>query len=153
MPALLFKFLKYCSYPVCYPHASSRFFRQLWNPTFAWSVPQENLSYCIDAVLASCFVWFKLCLNAYFLISRLHLLPRNYGESRNRKMTLKEFSTWMIIRCGEIQLGVRPVSNTFCNYVGITILTTRDVYSSANLHVLNSCGLSISAVREADTCY
>jgi len=56
-------------------------------------------------------VCFKLCLNAYFMISRLHPLPRNYGESRNRKMTLKEFSTWMIIRCGEIQLGVRPVSN------------------------------------------
>jgi hypothetical protein len=98
-------------------------------------------------------VCFKLCLNVYFLISRLHPLPRNYGESRNRKMTLKEFSTWMIIRCGEIQLGVRPVSNTFGNYVGITILTTRGFYSSANLHVLNSCGTSISDVRKADACF
>jgi len=59
----------------------------------------------------------------------------------------------MIIRCGEIQLGVRPVSNTFCNYVGITILTTRGVYSSANLRVLNSCGASISGLRKADTCF
>lgn len=98
-------------------------------------------------------VCFKLCLNAYFLIFRLHPLPRNYGESRNRKMTLKEFSTWMTIRCGEIQLGVRPVSNTFCNYVGITVLTARSVYTSANLCVLDSCGASISDVRWADTCF
>jgi hypothetical protein len=59
----------------------------------------------------------------------------------------------MIIRCGEIQLGVRPVSNTFCNYVGITIPTALGVYISSNLHVLNSCGASISDVRKADTCF
>jgi hypothetical protein len=59
----------------------------------------------------------------------------------------------MIIRCGEIQLGVRPVSNTFCNYVGITILTTRGVYSSANLHVLNSFGASVFDVRKTDACF
>jgi hypothetical protein len=59
----------------------------------------------------------------------------------------------MIIRCGEIQLGVRPVSSTFCNFVGITILTTRGVYSSANLHGLNSYGASIFDVRKAGTCF
>jgi len=59
----------------------------------------------------------------------------------------------MIIRCGEIQPGVRPVSSTFCNFVGITILTTRGVYSSANLHGLNSYGPSIFDVRKAGTCF
>ena len=154
MPALLLKFLKHCSYFLCYPHASSRAFMQLWKPTFAWWFAGRTC--LIILTLFWRVVWivcFKLCLNAYFLISRLHPLPRNYGESRNRKMTLKEFSTWMIIRCGEIQLGVRPVSNTFCNYVGITNLTSRGVYSSANLHVLNICGASISDVKKADTCF
>jgi hypothetical protein len=45
------------------------------------------------------------------------------------------------------------VSIMFCNYVGITILTTCSTYRSTNLHVLNSCGASLSDVRKADACF
>jgi hypothetical protein len=119
--------LKNCSYSVRYPHAASRFSDSCRTPRALdrrpVRVPHILLTLQGRVILIGLYHNMFKGFNLFFFFCRLHPLPRNYGESRNRKMTQKEFSTWMIIRCGEILLGVRPVSNAYCNYVGSTPVT------------------------------